>query len=260
MKRDELLNNLEQFCPGSFALSWDNCGLQVGSRSGEVDKVYIALDATSEVIEQAVRCGAQLLLTHHPLLFGAVKQITDSHYLGKRILRLARADLTCFAMHTNFDVLHMADAAADELKLLNREVLEVSYEDDVSREGIGRVGDLPEHMTLQECAVYVKEAFQIPSVRYYGEPDTVIVKAAVLPGSGKDEVDLAFSRGADVLITGDITHHIGLDAVEKGITVIDAGHYGIEKLFVPYMKMYLSREFPELKIFTQPVREPFYQV
>ena len=260
MKRQELITRLEQFCPGSFAMDWDHTGVQVGNWDGDVSCVYIALDATSEVIDAAAKSGAQVLLTHHPLLFSGCKDVTDKDYLGKRILKLAREDITCIAMHTNFDVLHMADAAADELRLLSRQVLEVSFEDEVSREGIGRVGDLAEHMTLQEFAVYVKEAFKIPSVRFYGDPDLPVVRAAVLPGSGKDEIGLAADAGADVMVTGDITHHVGLDAVEKGIAVIDAGHYGIEKLFVPYMKNYLTRECPELRLCLSPEKEPFTQV
>jgi putative NIF3 family GTP cyclohydrolase 1 type 2 len=83
---------------------------------------------------------------------------------------------------------------------------------------------------------------------------------AVLPGSGKSEIDLALKAGADVMITGDINHHAGIDAVEKGIAVIDAGHYGVEKLFVPYMANFLKNRFPELEIFLQEEKEYFTEV
>ena len=256
----ELMENLEQFCPASFAESWDNVGLLVGRRDKEVKTVYLALDATGEVIADAAAKGAQLLLTHHPLLFTGIKQVTDQHYVGKRIAALLRNDMALYAMHTNFDVLGMADAAADDLNLMNREVLEVTYEDELAHEGLGRIGTLPEHMSLQECAAMVKDVFRIPRVRVYGDPDAPIVTAAILPGSGKDEIDLAVTKGADVMITGDITHHVGLDAVEKGIAVIDAGHYGVEKLFIPYMQEYLAREFPSLQVLCAPEKEPFWEV
>jgi dinuclear metal center YbgI/SA1388 family protein len=256
----DLIAQLDEFCPPSFAESWDNPGLQAGRTDKEIGTVYIALDATSEVIEDAVRVGADLVLTHHPLLFGGIKHVTDTDFIGKRIVKLLTNDMACFAMHTNFDVSAMAAEAADRLRLIEPDVLDVTYQDSISHEGLGRIGELPEHMTLQECAVYVKENFGIPHVRYYGDPETPIVVTAIMPGSGKDEIDLALQKGADVMITGDITHHVGLDAVEKGIAVIDAGHYGVEKLFVPYMKEYLQREIPSLQVVTARDEEPFHEV
>ena len=255
-----LTDNLEQFCPPSFAESWDNVGLLVGRSDKEVQTVYLALDATSEAIAAAADKGAELLLTHHPLLHDGLKRVSDDHFVGRRVAALLRRDMCLYAMHTNFDVMGMADAAADELNLTQRRVLEVTYEDELATEGLGRVGTLPEHMTLQECAAMVRDAFRIPHVRFYGDPQAPIVTAAIMPGSGKSEIDLAAKEGADVIITGDITHHVGLDAVEKGIAVIDAGHYGVEKLFIPYMKEYLAREFPELTVYTAPEKEPFTEV
>ena len=260
MKLKEIMRMLDEFCPPGFAMSWDNVGLQVGRADKEVQTIALALDATSEVIAEAVRQGADLILTHHPLLFGGIKQVTDSNYVGRRVLELAMHDIACFSMHTNFDVLGMGDAAADLMKLSDREVLEVTYEDEVSKEGIGRIGRLPEHMKLDDFAALVRDAFRLESVRVYGNPSDTIVTAAVLPGSGKDEIDLAAEAGADVMVTGDVNHHAGLDALEKGIAVIDAGHYGVEKIFVPYMEDYLRRNYPELEILRAPESEPFHTV
>ena len=128
----EIIALLREFCPDTFAMSWDNVGLQCGRTDKEVKRIALALDATSEVIERAISLQADLLLTHHPLLFGGVKRVTDEDYTGKRILRLIQADMACYSMHTNFDVLGMGDAAADLLQLTNREVLEVTYEVGVS--------------------------------------------------------------------------------------------------------------------------------
>ena len=247
MKLKEIMQMLEEMCPRSFAMSWDNVGLQVGYSDKEVRTIALALDATSEVIASAKAQGADLILTHHPLLFGGIKNVTDTDYVGKRILDLIRSDICCYSMHTNFDVLGMADAAADLLHLSDREVLEVTYEDDISVEGIGRIGTL------------VAEVFDIGHVRYYGDPDQMLVTCAILPGSGKSEIDLAVKAGADVYITGDISHHDGIDAVEKGVAVIDAGHYGIEKIFIPYMKEYLEREMPELRIVSCDAGAPFIE-
>ena len=259
MKLKEIMQMLEEMCPRSFAMSWDNVGLQVGDAGKDVQTIALALDATSEVIASAAAQGADLILTHHPLLFSGIKRITDDDYVGRRVLELIRRDIACYAMHTNFDVLGMADAAADLLRLADREVLEVTYEDDISVEGIGRIGTLMEPVKLSEFAEKVAEVFEIEHVRYYGNPGQMLVTCAILPGSGKDEIDLAVKAGADVYITGDISHHDGIDAVEKGIAVIDAGHYGVEKTFIPYMKEYLEREMPDLRILSCDQGAPFLE-
>lgn len=260
MVLSDLISQLEEFCPPAFAEKWDNVGLQAGRTTQDVQTVYLAVDATSDVIEDARIHGADLIITHHPLLFNGIKRVTDQDFIGKRIVTLLESGMSLYAMHTNFDVMGMANEAAEELRLTEADVLEVTYEDSISHEGLGRIGELPEHMSLQELSEYVKEVFRIPHVRFYGDPQQQIVVAAILPGSGKDEIDLACEKGADVIITGDITHHVGIDAVEKGIAVIDAGHYGIEKLFIPYMKEYLEREMPELKVICAKVQEPFREV
>ena len=186
----------------------------------EVQRIFIALDATDEIVDEAVRVDADMLLTHHPLIFKGIKNVSDSDFIGRRILRLIRYDISYYAMHTNFDVMGMADAAADEMKLEHREVLDVTYEDDLSREGIGRIGDLPSKMSLIECARYVKECFHIGNVRMYGDPAKKIKRVAICPGSGSDVIQNAIDKKVDVLITGDIGHHDGIDAVACGLPVI----------------------------------------
>ena len=257
MKLEKVIEQLEHDCPAQFAVSWDNSGLQTGRYGQEVFTVCLAVDASTPVIAFAVQEGADLLITHHPLLFSGIKRIHDRDYVGRRIIELIRNDVASYAMHTNFDVMGMADAAADLLRLTDREVLEVTYEDDVSKEGIGRIGKLPEHMKLDDFAAFVKKAFDLDQVQVYGNPSDTVVTCAVLPGSGKEEIDLACAAGADVYVTGDMNHHAGLDAVEKGIAVIDAGHYGVEKLFVPYMIDYLHRKLPELEVIAAPETAPY---
>ena len=170
---------------------------------------------------------------------------------------MLQADMCYYAMHTNFDVMGMADAAADELRLKNRQVLDVTYEDDISREGIGRIGSLPEAMTLNACAKLVKETFRLPAVRVYGELSDKVEVVAVSPGSGKSVVGAAVDAGVQVLISGDIDHHTGIDLVAQGVSVIDAGHYGLEKLFIPYMKDYFKRNIPGIIVETAEEKSPY---
>lgn len=257
MRCTDIMRRLEVLAPLSFAEQWDNVGLLAGRSAKEVKSVYLAVDATDEVIEDAVDAGADMLITHHPLIFSPLKSITAEHFIGRRVLKLLQADICYYAMHTNFDVMGMADAAADELRLLDRQVLEVTCEDEIAKEGIGRYGRLPEVMSLSACAAYVKEVFRLPAVRVYGEMNERIEIAAVSPGSAKSVIPSAVQAGVDVLISGDINHHMGIDLVAQGVSVIDAGHYGLEKLFVPYMQEYCRKKMPELVVLAAEEKSPY---
>lgn len=258
MKCYEVMECLEEVSPRSFAESWDNVGLLCGREKKEVSSIYIALDATKEVIEEAKAVGADMLLTHHPMIFQPLKRVAGSHFIGDKILTLAESGMCYYAMHTNFDVMGMADAVAEQLGLEDRKVLSVTYEDELSKEGIGRIGALPVPMTLAECAEYVKNRCHIGQVKVYGMPAETIVMAAVCPGSGKSCIEDAIRLGADVLITGDIDHHEGIDSIEQGLAIIDAGHYGLEKIFVPYMEEYCRRKLAGVKVYTAAEKEPYW--
>lgn len=252
----EIIEKIEERYPRSYAMEWDNVGLLVGRREKEVKKVYIALDATDEEIENAVAFGADMLITHHPLIFKALRQINDSNFISKRIITLIQNDISYYAMHTNYDVMGMADLAGEILQMSDAEVLEITCAD--AGEGIGRVADLEEEMTLEECCQFVKEKFQLPSVKVFGNPKQMISRIAVSPGSGKSMIGAALIKGVDVLVTGDIDHHDGIDAVAQGIAVIDAGHYGIEHIFIEDMKRFVENHFPEAEVKTAEICHPFW--
>ena len=260
MRCKDVITCLEKIAPSCFAEKWDNVGLLLGREEKEINKILLALDPGKDVIAEAVSWNADLLITHHPLIFSGVKSITTEDYIGKRIFQMISSDMCYYAMHTNFDVMGMADAVADELQLEKCQVLDVTYQDEISKEGIGRIGELSRTMSLEECACYVKNKCRLSSVKVFGEMDQLIDVVALIPGSGKDYIDIALKKGAQVVITGDIGHHNGLDAVEKGITVIDAGHYGLEKIFTTYMEEVLKRELPEVKIKKAIEKEPFLTI
>lgn len=257
MRCSEIITRLELLSPPSFAENWDNVGLLVGRMDQDISSVYIALDVTDKVIEEAIQCGADMIITHHPLIFSGLKSITEEDFIGRRVRKMIGEDICYYAMHTNFDVLGMADAAAEELALANMQVLHTTFEDDISKEGFGRYGRLPRAMTLQECARYVKKQFGLENVLVYGNLHEMVEIAAVCPGSGKDFMSDAIKVGADVYITGDISHHAGIDAVAQNLMVIDAGHYGIEKIFIPYMKDFMKKQMPSVKVFTEEIKNPY---
>lgn len=237
MRCEEWIAKIEEEYPKEAALSWDNVGLLVGRKDKEIKTVFVTLDVTDEVISQAIEAGADMILSHHPMLFTTAKRITDDDITGRRILRLIRHDICCYAAHTNYDTLRMGQLAADRLCLTGCVVLEESGRDG---EGIGVVGNLQTEMTLGACCEMVKKAFHLPSVKVFGDLSHSVFRCAVCPGSGKGMSALALEKGADVLITGDIDHHTGIDAVADGLIIIDAGHYGLEHIFVSDMAEFIK--------------------
>ena len=237
----EIVNRLEEQYPSSCAEEWDNVGLLVGRMDQAVEKVYVALDLTEKVLGEALGWGADLILTHHPMIFGAVKKVNDQDFTGRKILRLAESRTAYYAMHTNFDVLAMAHINGELLDLSDSCVLcETGADTQGNSIGIGRIGSLPRDMELEECARFVKERFGLPAVKVFGDLRRVVRKAAVSGGSGKSMVSSAVSKGAQVLITGDIDHHTGIDGVDQGLCIIDAGHYGTEYFFISYMEKWMT--------------------
>lgn len=286
MKCSKIIEELEKLSPASCACDWDNVGLLAGDPGREVHTVYLALDATDEVIAEAAQAGAELLITHHPLIFGGIRRVSADDFVGRRVWALARENMAYIAMHTNFDVCVMAELAAERMGLRDTVVLEetgvlppgmagtpcgvaagaagascgatagaagnscgaAAAETAGTPCGIGRTGSLPQALTLGQCAALVKERFGAEGLRIFGDPGATVSRVSVCPGSGKSEIPLAIRQGADVLITGDIDHHSGIDAVAQGLCVIDAGHYGLEHIFVEYMAQYLRRNLPELTV------------
>ncbi|MBQ4361736.1 MAG: Nif3-like dinuclear metal center hexameric protein [Lachnospiraceae bacterium] len=262
MQSFDVVDYLNGLCPPEHAESWDNVGLLVGGNRA-ISAVYVALDATDEVIEACWQEGCEMLITHHPLIFSGIKNVTENDFIGRRVLKLAENGISYFAMHTNYDTDLMGDLAAERIALRDcQPLLERAEFADQDEEpvGIGRIGELTEEMPLKKFAERVAAAFDTVSPHIFGDPDTMISCAAILPGSGKSGIDTAIASGADVLVTGDIDHHAGLDALAQGMAVIDAGHYGLEHIFIEDVAERLRDQFPGIRVVTDKPREPFFSV
>ncbi len=254
----DIMKVIETTYPKHAALEWDNVGLLVGRVEKEVKKIYVALDATDEVIDEAIAMQADMLITHHPLLFTPLKKITDEHFIGDRVVKLLQHDISYYAMHTNYDVYGMAGLSGAILELEEAETLEVTEHE--SEEGIGRVGNLTSEMLLRECCEFVKDKFQLDSVKVFGDLNALIKRVAVCPGSGKGMTELALRKGADVLVTGDISHHEGIDAVAQGLAIIDAGHYGLEHIFIDDIAGYLEGNLQGMEVHKAAIAHPFQTI
>ena len=256
MKVIELISWLEEKFSSKAAESWDNVGLLVGDDSGEVKHVFLALDLTEKVLDEAIAAGADMIITHHPMIFSGMKKINNHTFTGRKILKLIQKGIPYYAMHTNYDVLGMADLSADYLKLHDTVVLSVTEEDEDGQQGFGRVGILENEMTLKTYAECVKTSLKLGEVKVYGDLTRKVQRVAVCTGSGKSFVDEAIAAGADVYVTGDIDHHTGIDTLAKGMAIIDAGHYGTEYIFMDAMKEEIEKVFPTLKISCAKVENP----
>ena len=279
----DIMKIIEKDYSPSYALSWDNVGLLAGRDDKEVHKIYVALDATDEVVDQAIATGSDMLVTHHPLIFSGMKRVNNQNFIGRRLLKLIQHDISYYAMHTNYDVKGMADLAAAYLKLRNCQVLDVTGENESGEpEGIGRVGEISfgslakedaknketeadgscrneqaDGISLRDYCEEVKKAFALDTVKVFGDMNQKIHRVAICPGSGKSDIDQAIAKGADVYVTGDIGHHEGIDAVARGLNIIDAGHYGVEHIFIGDMGKYLRKNVSGVEVMEAPVSHPF---
>ena len=257
MKAYELTSWLEKKYPSDAAEDWDNVGLLAGDDTNEISHVFLALDLTEETLAEAIENGADMILTHHPMIFSGIKKINNHSFTGRRILTLIRKGIVYYAMHTNYDVLGMADLSAGYLELSDTKVLCATGEKDGEPIGFGRVGNLPCEMTLKEYALLVKKNLKLLDVKVYGNLEQTVKTAAVCTGSGKSMIQDVLAAGADVYVTGDIDHHTGIDTVAQGLAIIDAGHYGTEYIFMEDMKERLAKAFPELTVSCAKVRSPY---
>lgn len=251
MKCKDIIAHLEQLSPKNYACDWDNVGLLVGRKEKEIHRIMVALDASKEVVDKAVNEKVDMLITHHPMIFSSLKQINEDNFISEKVLTLAENGICYYAMHTNFDAVGgMAELAAGEQFLALTETSPIE-ECEESGVGMGRYGKLPKPMTAEQVCEYVKEKFALPFVMLYQsekDQNRVYERIAVMPGSGKSDKKLVASKGYDLYLTGDFGHHDGLDAMDMGMTVIDATHYGLEHIFIAYMATYLKEVCKEVEI------------
>ena len=237
LKVKDIIGNLEKKYPKANAESWDNVGLIVGKLNQEVRKVQLSLDTTDKVIENAIKNSADLIITHHPMIFKPVKTITTMDNLGRKIIKIIENNRSLYAMHTNLDSSKdgLNDYILNLLEVENSKVIDVNEFD--NEVGIGRLYTLSKEMNIDEYATFVKNSLKIKNIRIISENrEKIIKKVALINGSGMSYWRKVKSLGADLFITGDIGYHDALDAKEAGINVFDIGHFESENCFVELLR------------------------
>lgn len=237
LKVKDIIGNLEKKYPKANAESWDNVGLIVGKLNQEVRKVQLSLDATDKAIENAIKNNADLIITHHPMIFKPVKTITTMDNLGRKIIKLIENNKSLYAMHTNLDSSKdgLNDYILNLLEVENSKIIDVNEFD--NEVGIGRLYTLSKEMNIDEYATFVKNSLKIKNIRIISENrEKIIKKVALINGSGMSYWRKVKSLGADLFITGDIGYHDALDAKEAEINVFDIGHFESENCFVELLR------------------------
>ena len=240
----DIYEHINGIAPYSWQESYDNSGLCVGDSDREVTKALIALDVTKDIIAQAQQEGAQLIITHHPVIFRALKSISSTSAVGM----LLSSGISALSAHTNFDSAVMNDILCKKLSLVPAGA--ICEENGV---GMGCVCELEKEMTAKELADHVRSRLGNVVVRYNDLEKTAqykgkkLTRAAVCSGSGASFKGAAIAKGCDVLITGDVKHDVFIDAQNEGFCVMDAGHFHTENIFCEYMKNELSQHFKEVE-------------
>ena len=208
------------------------------------------MDAVAGRDEQAVACGADMIVAHHPLIFKGIRKLRTDLPLGRRLQQLLKHDIAVAAAHTNLDIAEggVNDVLAQAIGLskLSAFVIE-RQEADGSVISMGRVGSLPQPMTVQDFAAQVRDALPAEHVRLVDAGARPVRKVALCSGSGAEFIQRAAFLGADAYVTGDVKYHEAQQAVELGMHVIDAGHFGTEFPVVAVLRERLAEELAEAK-------------
>lgn len=234
----DIIKIMEEIAPPAMAEDWDNVGLMLGRRCKAVKKLLLALDITGEVVQQAIAQKADMIITHHPLIFRGLKRVTDNEWQQELLLTLAEKGIAVYSAHTNLDCVSSGvnDVLAKKLHLDSVDVLD-------SDNGLGRIGIVPA-CSLQEFAAMVKKVLRADYVAV-GDAGKPVHKVAVCGGAGSDLISLALLCGADTLVTGDIKYHEAQQAVSSGLNVIDAGHQPTELPVMDDLADRLSQRFAQ---------------
>lgn len=236
----DVLLAVEELWPESLAESWDEVGLVAGHPTAAVSNVMFAVDPTLEVIEEAIDWGADLLITHHPLLLRGVTSVAATSAKGRAVHRLIESGTALLTVHTNGDsaVGGVSDVLADALGLQDATPLTASTHG-LPEEGIGRVGDLAVAMTLGDFAARVFGILPAVAggVRVSGDKDGLVRRIAVCGGAGDSLFAEVRASNADVYVTADLRHHPASEAREAALNgrpyLVDVSHFASEWLWLP---------------------------
>ncbi len=236
---NDILQAMDAIAPFRLTMDFDNTGLLIGDPNAVVSGVVLALDCTDEVIETAKAQKANLIITHHPVIFHGIKNVRADSV----VYQVIRNDMHVISAHTNLDIAEggVNDCLAAELGLTQLRGLTATDDE----HSLGRVGTLSTELSAEELAQKAKQILGNVAVRYT-DGGKAIRTVAVCGGAGDSELANAISCGADALITGEVAHHIFIEAAHRGMTLIEAGHFHTENVVLNTVRDRLAEQFPDI--------------
>ena len=240
----QVLQCMEQAAPYELAESWDNVGLLVGDSEAPVEGVLCALDITEAVIEEAAERGCNLIVAHHPVIFTSISRVTADTVTGRILISMIRKGISGICMHTNMDC---APAGVNDLLAASLGLTDVQNMEAGEGGNLGRVGNLPRTMTLEEFAKHVKLSLGAGGVRVAdgGKP---VRRVAVGGGACGKLMDFAVRKGADTFVIGDCSYDLMMKAHDIGLNLLDAGHFPTENPVARGFRDLIAAQFPNLMV------------
>ena len=244
MKIRQVLSALEQFAPLPLQESWDNAGLQVGLTEAEVSGALLCLDVTEAVIDEAIAKGCNLVVSHHPLLFRGLKQISDANYVQRCVIKAIKHDIAVVSMHTNMDNARQGVnwKIAEKLDLRDVAFFARKTVDDIEA-GSGVIGTLPNPQAAADFIQTVKLCFAVECAQCNALLARPVSRVAICGGAGDFLLDEALAQGADAFITGEMHYHQYFD-YEQRLQICVIGHYQSEQYTAEVFRDIIQRECP----------------
>jgi len=257
----EIHNYFNEIAPYYMKLDFDNVGMLVGFCDTQVKRAVIALDISDDVIEEAIEFGAQLIISHHPLIFDPVKRVTDDDYKGRKIIRMISNGISAICLHTNMDTADggVNDALMEALGAKNVSLLSPhGTHPDGRPYGISRVGELDSPTSLENFLLKVKENLCSNGLRFVSG-NRPVHKIACCGGSGGSDMEKAFAAGCDTYVTADLKYDHFLWAKEAGLNLIDADHFCTENVVVPVIEKHMKSAYPQIEVCISKVHKQTVQ-
>lgn len=239
----DFMKLVESHAPVSYKEDYDNVGLMVGDDKAELKGILFSMDTTLDVIQEAKERGANLIVSHHPMLFIKPTTVTNKTLQGRKIIELIKNDISVYAAHTNLDSVKdgMNDTIVRMFDYIDYDIIEQCPFDFDS--GIGRIVYLRRPVKLIDFIEKTKKVLEVQNLRYVGNPGQTIRRVAIINGSGQSYIRQALREGADCILTGDTTYHHVQELEEQGIAVVDPGHFLSEKKVFYKIMERMMKEF-----------------
>lgn len=254
VKIKEVIDALEQFAPLPLQMSYDNAGLQVGLTEAEVSGALLCLDVTEQIVDEAIALGCNLIVAHHPLIFGKLTQVSDTTYVQRSIIKAIKNDITIVAMHTNLDAAigGVNYKIAEKLGLTNlrffgkQQTLKTPTGEIIGGEGV--IGEWEEGMAADDFVLLLKRTFNVECVQANQLLRREIKRVALCGGSGAFLLGNAIGEGADAFVTGEMHYH-DYFGHEQEIQICTIGHYQSEQYTNEVLQDIIQRECKGVKTY-----------